>query len=124
MNKKIKVVIRWQAFFILSMAGMQANAQSNPYFPWNKLPVKALLLSCPNPKDVPLLCDFIRQALPKEGVNTLCLRIEYQYKFQTHPELTDVNALSGEELQRIVAACREAHIRFIPTMNLLAHQSD
>jgi alpha-N-acetylglucosaminidase len=93
-------------------------------FKWNHLPVKALLLNCPNPKDVPLLCGFIKDALPKEGVNTLCLRIEYQYKFQTHPELADVNALSKQELQSIVAACRSVHIRFIPTMNLLAHQSD
>jgi|GEM_PF-34692 len=113
-----------QFIVMLSVWVAPVKAQSNPSFPWNKLPVKALLLSCPDPKDVSLLCDFIREALPREGVNTLCLRIEYQYKFETHPELTDVNALSKEQLQRIVAACREAHIRFIPTMNLLAHQSD
>ena len=104
---------------------MPATAgSSDTAFKWNHLPVKALLLNCPDPKDVPLLCRFIKDALPKEGVNTLCLRIEYQYKFQTHPELADVNALSKEELQSIVAACRSVHIRFIPTMNLLAHQSD
>ena len=103
---------------------VSAGAQSNSSFKWNKLPVKALLLSCPNPGDVRLLCSFIKDALPKEGVNTLCLRIEYQYQFQSHPELADVNALSKSDLQSIVAACREAHIRFIPTMNLLAHQSD
>jgi alpha-N-acetylglucosaminidase len=105
-------------------SGSGASLPSDSSFKWNHLPVKALLLNCPNPQDVPLLCRFIKDALPKEGVNTLCLRIEYQYKFQTHPELADVNALSKEELQSIVAACRSVHIRFIPTMNLLAHQSD
>ena len=109
---------------ILVVLSFTGRAQTDSSFKWNQLPVKALLLSCPEPQDVPLLCRFIKDALPKEGVNTLCLRIEYQYKFQSHPELADVNALSKEELQSIVAACREAHIRFIPTMNLLAHQSD
>jgi hypothetical protein len=108
----------------MTLLSISATAQPDSSFTWNKLPVKALLLSCPEPQDVPLLCKFIREALPKEGVNTLCLRIEYQYKFESHPELADVNALSKQQLQSIVAACKEVHIRFIPTMNLLAHQSD
>ena len=111
---------------LLSMTGVTVSARpaSDSGFQWNRLPVKALLLNCPNPSDVPLLCRFIKDALPREGVNTLCLRIEYQYQFQSHPELADVNALSKQELQSIVEACRSVHIRFIPTMNLLAHQSD
>ena len=91
-------------FYILLLAiSLHTSAQTTAPFEWNRLPVKALLLSCPEPRDVPLLCHFITDALPKEGVNTLCLRIEYQYQFESHPELADVNALSKAQLQSVVA---------------------
>lgn len=87
-------------------------------------PVSALLLSTPDPQDVKLFCDFISEVLPKEGVNTLVMRINYKYQFSSHPELAGHNALSKENLQKIVKACRTAGIRFIPKMNLLGHQSE
>lgn len=99
-------------------------AQSIPAFKWNELPVRGLLMSVPAKADVPVFCDFIRKALVKEGVNTLAIRIEYMYQFQSHPELAEKNALSKNELKQIVQACKDAKIRLIPTMNLMAHQSE
>lgn len=120
-----KTLMTQKILYLLLLAlPFRTVAQTDVPFKWNHLPVKALLLSCPDPKDVPLLCRFITDALPKEGVNTLCLRIEYQYQFESHPELSEVNALSKEQLQSIVAACKAVGIRFIPTVNLLAHQSE
>ncbi|WP_316820388.1 family 20 glycosylhydrolase [Pedobacter gandavensis] len=87
-------------------------------------PVSALLLSTPDPQDVPLFCDFIKDVLPKEGVNTLVLRINYKYQFNSRPELAGYHALSKDNLLKIVKACRNAGIRFIPKMNLLGHQSE
>ncbi|WP_222539094.1 family 20 glycosylhydrolase [Pedobacter polysacchareus] len=87
-------------------------------------PVRALLLSTPDPEDVPMFCDFITDVLPKEGVNTLVLRINYKYQFETHPELAGHNALSKKNLQKILKACKTAGIRLIPKMNLLGHQSE
>jgi hypothetical protein len=101
-----------------------ASAQTGQPFVWNKLPVKALLLTVPDPEDVPEFCQFIKEALPKEGVNTLVLRIRYSYQFKSHPELADKKALSEQQLKQIVQACKEAKIKFIPKMNLLGHQSD
>ena len=91
---------------------------------WNNLPIRALLLSAPEPRGVSLLCKFIRDALPKENVNTLVLRIEYQYQFQSHPELAGDGALSKSDIKQIVRACKEAGVKLVPCMNLLAHQSD
>jgi Glycosyl hydrolase family 20, catalytic domain len=91
---------------------------------WKDLPVRALLLSAPAPKEVPLFCQFVRDVLPREGVNTLVLRIEYQYQFQSHPELADDDALSRDELKQIVQACKDARVKLIPSTNLFAHQSD
>jgi len=91
---------------------------------WSDLPVRALLLSAPATKDVSLLCKFIREVLPKEGVNTLVLRIEYRYQFSSHPELADFDALSRDDLHQILQACKDVRVKLIPCMNLLAHQSD
>lgn len=91
---------------------------------WSTLPVRALLLSAPATEDVSLLCKFIREALPREGVNTLVLRIEYRYQFKSHPELADFDPLSHDDLRQILQACKDAGVKLIPCMNLLAHQSD
>jgi len=71
-----------------------------------------------------LFCDFVREVLPKEGVNTLVLNFHYRYKFKSHPELADSVALSHDEVKQIVRACKEAGVKLIPKMNLLAHQSE
>src|SRR5215472_1972023 len=96
----------------------QAQAATAPEA-WNDLPVRALLLTAPKPADVPVFCKFIREDLPKEGVNTLVVRFRYEYKFQSHPELADTDALSRDEVKQIVAACKDAGIKLVPKTNLL-----
>ncbi|HTI97448.1 MAG TPA: family 20 glycosylhydrolase [Dongiaceae bacterium] len=91
---------------------------------WSDLPIRALLLSAPETKDLALFCKFIREALPREGVNTLVLRIEYRYQFQSRPELADFDALSRADLRQIVQACKEGGVKLIPCTNLFAHQSE
>ncbi len=110
--------------YILITTIQHTSAQTGQNFEWNKLPVKALLLTVPHPEDVPEFCRFIKEVLPKEGVNTLVLRIRYSYQFKSHPELAGERAISEQQLKQIVQSCKEAKIRFIPKMNLLGHQSD
>jgi hypothetical protein len=87
------------------------------------LPVRGLHLAAPKPADLPDALRFIREALPKEGVNTLVLEFNYGFKYASHPEVVDADALSRDEVKSIVAACREASVRLIPQVNLLGHQS-
>lgn len=87
------------------------------------LPICGLHLSAPSPADVGLCADFIRDALPKEGVNTLVLEFDYQFKFKSHPEVEEPGALSREDVAKLVAACKDAHVRLIPQVNCLGHQS-
>ncbi len=87
------------------------------------LPVRGLYLGAPKPDEVPLIVKFIREALPKEGVNTLVMEFDYRYQYTSHPEVVDADALSKEEVKQIVAACHEAGVRLIPLINLLGHQS-
>jgi hypothetical protein len=86
-------------------------------------PVRGLHLMAPSPDDVPLAARFIRQALPKEGVNVLILEIDYRYRFTKRPEMADPGGLSAENLKELATACKDAGVRLIPQINLLGHQS-
>jgi len=86
-------------------------------------PIRGLHLLTPKPADVPLLVRFIKEALPKEGVNTLVLEIDYNYQFTSHPEVAEPDSLSRDDVASLVAAAHEAGVRLIPQINLLGHQS-
>ncbi|MGX5819627.1 family 20 glycosylhydrolase [Chitinophaga lutea] len=119
-------MMNWKQVIVTALLlcpGIRGAAQTAA-FKWNELSVRGLLMSVPAREDVPVFCDFIRNALPKEGVNTLAIRIEYMYQFKSVPAVAERGALSEADIKQIVRACRDAKIRLIPTMNLLAHQSE
>lgn len=87
------------------------------------LPVRGLHVGAPKPEEIAAAVKFIREALPKEGVNTLVLEINYRYQFTSRPEVADSGALSREDVKALVAAAREAKVRLIPLINFLGHQS-
>ncbi|MBZ5583937.1 MAG: family 20 glycosylhydrolase [Acidobacteriia bacterium] len=87
------------------------------------LPIRGIHLAAPMPDEIPLAERFIKEALPKEGVNTLVLEINYRYQFARHPEVADARPLSPDDLKRLADAARAAGVRLIPMINLLGHQS-
>lgn len=87
------------------------------------LPVRGIHLAAPQPEDMDLALRFISEALPKEGVNTLVLEINYRYRYASHPEVIDEPALTRDDLVRLADACRRAGVRLVPMINLLGHQS-
>jgi len=128
-NRRDFLTLGGAAFTLAAVGSPALAAEPAPIVsprgePWADLPIRALLLSVPHQKDLDLLCAFVRETLPKEGVNTLVLRIEYSYQFQSHPELATNGAISKNDLKQIVRACKDAGIKLVPCMNLLAHQSD
>ena len=86
-------------------------------------PVRGLHLMAPAPEDLPLALRFIKEALPKEGVNVLILEVDYRYQFTKRPEVADSGGLSAENVKALASACKEAGVRLIPQINLLGHQS-
>ena len=101
---------------LLAAAGLAAAAGGT-------LPVRALHIAAPKPGEVPLCVRFIREALPREGVNVLVMEFDYRYQFTSHPEVADQDALSKSDVQAIAAAARASGVRLIPLVNLLGHQS-
>ena len=47
-------------------------------------PVRGIHLAAPQPDEITLAERFIKEALPKEGVNLLVLEINYRYQFAKH----------------------------------------
>jgi hypothetical protein len=89
----------------------------------DELPVRGLHLGVYGSTDVDALEAFIREALPREGVNVLVLSIGYTYRYTSYPEVGQTEALGREDVKRLVAACREAGILLIPEINCFGHQS-
>src|SRR5271157_2664668 len=106
---------------ILLLLGMMLCASALGAAP--SLPARGLYLGAPKPDEVPMMVRFIREALPKEGVNLLVLEIDYRYQYASHPEVVDTDALSKADVKALVGACREAGVRLIPLINQLGHQS-
>lgn len=87
------------------------------------LPVRGFCISAPAPGDLNEFIKFIDEELAPRSVNTLILRVDYNYQFESHPELRDSAALSKKDVKKLVAVCKKNKIRVIPQINLLGHQS-
>ncbi len=85
--------------------------------------LKGMCIAAPMPENVDHFTNFIDQDLAGAGVNTLILRIDYRYEYQSHPELIADQALSKAEIKQLVRICQKNNIRLIPQINLLGHQS-
>jgi hypothetical protein len=87
------------------------------------MPVRGFCIGAPRPDHVTNFIAFIDQELAPRGINTLILRVDYNYQFESHPELRADGALSRADVKELVAACRKNGIKIIPQINLLGHQS-
>lgn len=87
------------------------------------LPVRGFCIAAPRPAGLNEFIKFINEELAPRMVNRLILRVDYNYQFESHPELRDSIALSRSDVKRLVEVCRNRNIRIIPQINLLGHQS-
>ncbi len=87
------------------------------------LPLKGLAIAAPHKTHINRFVKFINEELAPRKINTLVLRVDYNYQYKSHPELAEENALSQEDVDAIVAACQKNNIQVIPQINLLGHQS-
>ena len=87
------------------------------------MPVRGFCIAAPRPDHVDQFAAFIDRELAPRHVNTLILRVDYNYQFESHPELRDSEALSRADVKKLVGVCRKDGIELIPQINLLGHQS-
>ena len=87
------------------------------------LPVRGFSIAAPAPAQVDTFIAFIKDELIPRKVNTLLLRVDYRYQYESHPELNNETGLSEADVKKLVRVCQEGGIRIIPQFNLLGHQS-
>lgn len=88
-----------------------------------ELPVLGFCIAAPQKDRVKEFVKFIDKELASRHINTLILRVDFNYEFESHPELRDSIALSKAEVRKIVDICKKHDIELIPQINLLGHQS-
>lgn len=87
------------------------------------LPCRGLAIEAPSREGLDAFVRFIEEDLAPAHINLLILRVDWNYKYKTHPELRDENPLTGKDAGKIVKVCRKYGIRIAPQINLLGHQS-
>src|SRR6478609_6522484 len=96
-------------FFLLTTC-IFANAQIGDSI----LPVRGFCISAPRPAELTRFLQFINEELVPRKINTLVLRVDFNYQFTSHPELKDSVALSKADVEELVKACSKGGVRLIP----------
>lgn len=109
--------------FVICCTAFSQTSELFSEKPGNTLPVRGFCIAAPQSKDLVEFVKFIDEELAPRSVNTLILRVDYNYRYESHPELRDSGALSKNEVKKLVAVCKKNNICIIPQVNLLGHQS-
>lgn len=88
-----------------------------------RLPVRGFSIAAPKSPAVEQFVTFIDEELAARKINVLILRVDYNYQYNSHPELRDSMALSDSDVKKLVGICHKHGIRIVPQINLLGHQS-
>ncbi len=110
-------MLRVSLIILLSLASFLSKASEALF------PMKGLSINPPAKENVGRFCNFIKSELKPLGVNTLFLRIDWKYAFESYPQMATKQSLTKTDVKQIVKACKEAGIELIPVVNLLGHQS-
>ena len=57
------------------------------------------------------------------GINVIIVEVDYNYEFESHPELRGHDPISKEQVKRLVRLCRKHQVKLIPQFQALGHQS-
>ncbi len=120
MKKKILSII---FFLTITLTGSVVFAQASS---GKVFQVKGFSCTSPRHREVDRFVKFIDEELAPRGVNTLVIFVcdkDYNYQFESYPQLGDTSLLTRADVKKMVAVCRKNKIRIIPQINLMGHQS-
>jgi hypothetical protein len=87
------------------------------------VPIRGFCIAAPRVDRLAPFVKFVDEELGPRMVNTLILRVDFNYQYNSHPELRDSTALSKADVKKIVEVCKKYNIKIVPQINLLGHQS-
>src|SRR6266446_6536745 len=115
----MRAVRKWLCLLLATT--LHLPAAENPAD--RRLPVRGFCIPSPSANRVDEFIKFIEEELAPRSVNALILRVDYNFQYTSRPEMADKGGLSKEQAKKIGDACRKHHIRTVPLINLLGHQS-
>jgi hypothetical protein len=92
-------------------------------YPTDPPPVIGLCIEAPGPDHLEQFLSFMETKLAPGSINTLVLRVDFNYSYESYPNLRDENPLSKGQVKKLVRKARSLGIALIPQVNLLGHQS-
>jgi hypothetical protein len=92
-------------------------------YPSDPPPIIGLCIAAPNQESFDRFISFMKEELGPGGINTLVLRIDFNYEYESYPNLREERALSREQVKQLVRTAKEHNMVLIPQINLLGHQS-
>jgi hypothetical protein len=119
-NALMKMLLSFIAVVIITLCNQPVRGQDKAE---STFPTRGFCIGAPAPDRVDEFIKFINTELAPRNVNTLILRIDYAYQYESHPELRDSIPLTKNDIKKLVSTCRKNNIRLIPQINLLGHQS-
>lgn len=91
---------------------------------WDREKVwRGVHITAPGPQGLPLVKRAISEVLAPMGVNVLIFEVNYQFEYESHPELRGSRPISKADARDLAKLCRKHSIRLIPQFNCLGHQS-
>ena len=87
------------------------------------LPVRCFMIGAPSPDHLNDFLTFMKKELAPNHINTIILQVDYNYAYESYPNLRDSVVLTKKDVKEIVKTARELHIKLVPMINLLGHQS-
>ena len=96
--------MKFVSLLLIAVFGSSVLTRSQNTVPDNGpvLPVRGFCIAAPGSKDLDAFIKFIGEELAPRSVNTLILRVDFNYQYVSHPELSDSSALSKQEVQKLV----------------------
>jgi glycosyl hydrolase family 20 len=117
-------VALWPAFWVM---GCTSRPEGEPEMRQTTrgagLPIRGLHLSAFGKADLPVALAFVREVLPREGINTLIIEFNYRFDYRSRPGFANDWALDVDDARKLAEACQQNGIRLIPQINCLGHQS-
>ena len=85
--------------------------------PWNGIHIGI------NSKSIDRLIDAVNNVIPKLGINLLIVEVDYNFEYESYPQLRGENPLNKAQVRKLIDACKNNGIRIIPQFQSLGHQS-
>ena len=113
----MKKALLLMLFYVLLCPAYGQQTQNEEF------PIRGFCIGSPKTNDVGRFVKFINEELAPRKITTLIIRMDFNYQYESHPELRDSTALSKADVKQIVDVCKKNRIDVIPQINLLGHQS-